>query len=66
MAWLELLLALYSLGLLILVINLGIWWLIFWLALYVIGYSYVSGLAFVQSWQTRTSQSKVAPRLEFP
>ncbi len=66
MAWLELLLALYSLGLLILVINLGIWWLIFWLALYVMGYSYVSGLAFVQTWQTRTTQAKVRPGLEFP
>jgi len=56
-AWLELLLALYALGLLGWVISQGIWWLIFWMLLYAAGYSYVAGLAFVQTWQTRLARA---------
>jgi cellulose synthase/poly-beta-1,6-N-acetylglucosamine synthase-like glycosyltransferase len=56
-AWLELVLALYSLGLLIWIISMGIWWLIPWLMLYAGGYSYVSGLAFVQAWQTKAARA---------
>lgn len=59
-AWIELLLALYALGLLGWVISQGIWWLIFWMLLYAAGYSYVAGLAFVQTWQTRLARAGAA------
>jgi len=64
-AWLEAGLALYALGLLGWVIVTGIWWLIPWLLLYAAGYIYVSGLAFVQAWQTRAAQAKIRPGLEW-
>jgi hypothetical protein len=54
--WIELVLALYSLGLLGWVILQGIWWLIPWLSMYAGGYSYIAGLAFVQAWQTRAAR----------
>ncbi len=63
MAWLELSLAIYAIGLLVWIIGLGIWWLTLWLGLYALGYSYVAGLAFVQAWQTRTARAKVEPGL---
>jgi hypothetical protein len=52
-AWVELALAFYAFALLLWAIYLGEWWLIPWLLLYVIGYSYISGLSFVQAWQAR-------------
>jgi hypothetical protein len=58
-AWLELALALYALGLLGWSISQGIWWLIPWLMLYATGYSYVSSLAFVQTWQTKAARAGV-------
>jgi cellulose synthase/poly-beta-1,6-N-acetylglucosamine synthase-like glycosyltransferase len=61
-AWLELALALYALGLLGWVISWGIWWLIPWLLLYTGGYSYISGLAFVQAWETRVTRVRAAER----
>ena len=61
--WLELTLAVYALGLLIWVIIWGIWWLIPWLLLYAGGYTYISGLAFVQAWETRMAREKMIPAL---
>jgi hypothetical protein len=58
-AWLELLLALYAFSLLICTFALGTWWLIPWLLIYTSGYGYVSGLAFVQAWQTSAIQSQL-------
>jgi hypothetical protein len=57
-AWLELLLALYALGLLVWTISQGIWWLVPWLIMYAVGNGYVSGLSFVQAWQTRMAQTR--------
>lgn len=53
--WLELLLALYALGLLGWAITNGIWWLVPWMLLYTCGFSYVSGLTFIQAWQTHAA-----------
>jgi cellulose synthase/poly-beta-1,6-N-acetylglucosamine synthase-like glycosyltransferase len=53
--WVELVLALYAVGLLGWSISLGLWWLVFWLLLYAGGYSYIAHLSFVQAWQTGTS-----------
>jgi hypothetical protein len=61
--WLELALTLYAWGLLVWVITWGIWWLIPWLLLYAGGYSYISGLAFVQAWETRVARKKMIPAL---
>ncbi len=55
-AWLELLLALYALFLLGWIVTMGIWWLVPWMGLYAGGYSYISGLAFLQVWETRAAQ----------
>lgn len=60
-AWIEAVLALYALVLLGWVISQGVWWLVFWMALYAAGYGYVAGLSFVQTWQTRTARAKTAP-----
>jgi len=57
-AWLELVLAFYALALLGWVISQGVWWLVFWMALYSLGYSYVSYLAFVQTWQTKLARAE--------
>ena len=57
-AWLELLLALYAFTLLVWTISQGIWWLIPWLIMYAAGYAYVSGLAFVQAWETKTARTQ--------
>jgi len=54
--WIELILALYAWGLLVWVVLQGSWWLIPWLSMYAGGYSYVAGLAFVQTWQTRSAR----------
>jgi len=59
-AWLELLLAVYAVGLLTWVMVMGIWWLIPWLLLYAGGYGYVAGLSFVQAWQTRATRLGLA------
>lgn len=64
-AWIELALAIYSMGLLIWSLSLGVWWLILWLSLYAGGYSYVAGLSFVQAWQTRAVRANVQPGLEW-
>lgn len=57
-SWLELLLALYSLGLLGWAVAAGVWWLVPWLLVYGGGYCYVAGLAFVQTWQTRATRRR--------
>ena len=57
-AWLELLLALYALTLLVWTVSQGMWWLIPWLFMYAGGYAYVSGLAFLQAWETRAARAK--------
>ncbi len=54
--WIELILALYTWGLLVWVLLHGVWWLIPWLSMYAGGYSYIAGLAFVQAWQTRSAR----------
>jgi cellulose synthase/poly-beta-1,6-N-acetylglucosamine synthase-like glycosyltransferase len=54
--WIELGLALYALGLLGWAVSQGVWWLIPWLVLYSGGYSYVTGLTFVQTRQTRAAR----------
>jgi cellulose synthase/poly-beta-1,6-N-acetylglucosamine synthase-like glycosyltransferase len=56
-AWLELLLALYAFTLLVWTISQGVWWLVPWLIMYTGGYAYVSGLAFLQAWETKTARS---------
>lgn len=47
--WLEILLAIYAIGLLLWHINMGMYWLVFWLLWYSSGYSYVAGLALFQA-----------------
>jgi hypothetical protein len=61
-AWLEVGLAVYALALLGWVISQGVWWLVFWMMLYALGYTYVAILAFVQTRQTRLARPK--PRLK--
>jgi cellulose synthase/poly-beta-1,6-N-acetylglucosamine synthase-like glycosyltransferase len=60
--WLELVLAVYAVGLLGWSISWGIWWLIPWLTMYAGGYSHIAGLAFVQAWETRLARLDT-PRL---
>jgi cellulose synthase/poly-beta-1,6-N-acetylglucosamine synthase-like glycosyltransferase len=55
-AWVELILAVFAVGLLGWSISLGLWWLIFWLLLYAGGYSYTAYLSFAQAWQTSTAR----------
>lgn len=59
-AWIELGLALYSLWLLFFSINLGVWWMVFWLVLYSGSYSYIVYLAFSQAWQMRAVRAAQA------
>lgn len=47
--WIEVLLAVYSVGLLAYVILIGAWGLVFWVLLYAGGFSYVAGLSYIQS-----------------
>jgi hypothetical protein len=54
--WLELLLALYALGLFGWALVTGIWWLAPWMLLYTCGFGYVAGLTFIQAWQTHTAR----------
>jgi hypothetical protein len=56
MTTLEILLALYALIILVLSFYLGAWRFVFWLPLYIAGFSYVAGLALYQSIQSRSSQ----------
>jgi hypothetical protein len=56
-AWIELMLALYAIGLLGWSIGHGIWWLVFWLLLYAGGYGFIAYLSFVQAWQTSAARS---------
>ncbi len=49
--WAELALALYAAGLLLFYLGAGKWWMLPWVLLYLAGYGYVAGLAFVQAWQ---------------
>ncbi len=60
--WLELILALYAVGLLGWSISLGIWWLVFWLMLYAGGYSYIAYLSFMQARQTGMARSAALAR----
>ena len=48
-AWIEILLALYTTGLLIYVLTQGVWSLVFWLILYASGYAYIASLNFSQT-----------------
>jgi cellulose synthase/poly-beta-1,6-N-acetylglucosamine synthase-like glycosyltransferase len=57
-AWLEALLALYAAALLVFALSLDVWWLLPWLMLYTVGYSYVSALAFLQTWQTHAARRR--------
>ena len=54
--WIELILGLYAWGLLVWVLLQGMWWLTPWLVMYAGGYSYIAGLAFIQTWQTRSAR----------
>lgn len=56
MTMLEILLALYALIILVLSFYLGAWRFVFWLPLYIAGFSYVAGLGLYQSIQSRSSQ----------
>ena len=55
--WVEFGLALYALGLLGYSLSLGLWSLIFWLALYAGGYSYITYLSFRQTWQLHVARA---------
>ncbi len=59
-AWIELLLALYSWSLLVTALLNQMWWVAPWVLLYAAGYTYVSGLAFVQAWQRRAARTTAA------
>ncbi|MEM7028201.1 MAG: glycosyltransferase [Chloroflexota bacterium] len=59
-AWVELGLAIYAIWLLFFSINLGVWWMVFWLVLYSVSYSYIAFLAFSQAWQMRTLKASQA------
>ena len=48
-AWIEILLALYTTGLLIYVLTQGVWSLVLWLILYTSGYVYITSLNFSQT-----------------
>lgn len=61
--WAELTLAIYALGLLVYCLWAGVWWVSFWVLLYVSGYSYIAGLAFVQAWQLRSARNGDRDRL---
>ncbi|MEM7536604.1 MAG: glycosyltransferase [Chloroflexota bacterium] len=54
--WIELALSCYATWLLVYCIAAGIWWMVGWVFLYAIGYGYISGLAFLQSWQLRMAR----------
>jgi cellulose synthase/poly-beta-1,6-N-acetylglucosamine synthase-like glycosyltransferase len=54
--WVELLLALYALGLVGWALVAGIWWLIPWMLLYTCGFGYVAGLTFIQAWQAHSAR----------
>ena len=60
--WLELFLALYALGLLGWALLTGVWWLVPWMLLYTCGFGYVSGLTFVQAWQTHSARPEFVGR----
>ncbi len=47
-AWIEIILAIYATGMLIYVMNQGVWSLVIWLSLYAGGYAYIAGLNFKQ------------------
>ncbi len=48
-AWIEILLTLYTTGLLIYVLTQGVWSLVLWLILYATGYAYIASLNFSQA-----------------
>jgi cellulose synthase/poly-beta-1,6-N-acetylglucosamine synthase-like glycosyltransferase len=52
-AWLELLMAIYAFGLLLIAINNGNWGLIFWLSLISAGYASIAAISFKQSFLER-------------
>lgn len=54
--WAELALALYAAGLLVFYLGTAMWWMLPWVMLYLAGYSYVAGLAFVQAWQVNAQR----------
>lgn len=55
--WLELILSIYAGYLLLYCIRNEIWWILIWILMYAIGYAYISGLAFQQSWQIRQART---------
>ncbi len=61
-AWIELALALFAAGLLLLSLHHRIWGLAPWLLIYTLGYGYIAGLAFRQSRQIRQGTSRVGRR----
>ena len=51
--WIEVLLAIYAIGLMLWSLHMGKWWMAPWLILYIVGYGYIASLSFVQAWQAR-------------
>jgi len=60
---LEIAFAVYSLILLLIVLQMGVWRLVLWLPLYIGGFSYVAGLSIYQSLQSRSAAKKAHPSL---
>ncbi len=60
MVWLELLFAIYAAYLFVYCIQIGVWWILFWILMYAIGYGYIAAVAFYQSWQVRYAQSALS------
>jgi hypothetical protein len=52
-AWIEILLGVYTTGLLFYVLRQGVWSLVIWLVLYASGYTIIGSLNFKQSWRIR-------------
>ena len=64
MVWMELLFAVYSLGLLAFCLVQGMWWVSTWVLLYAVGYSYIVYLAFFQAWQLSRSTWRAPAKSE--
>ena len=54
--WIEVGFAIYASLLLLYCLQSGIWWVITWVLLYAVGYSYVAYLTFVQAWQLQRAR----------
>lgn len=57
MVWLEMLFALYATYLFFYCLQIGVWWILFWVLMYAIGYGYIAAVAFYQSWQVRYAKA---------